>query len=171
MLKLGIIIQSFRIWKYKLLSTNESIEGAAILHQPAQINGKGHVRFRESVHIGVTNSPQFYNTYAYIEARQMGSEITFGSNVAINNNFCAIANESYIHIGDNTTIGMNCAIYNCNFHSLDPEKRRLETGESTPVIIGKNVFIGNNVSIWKGVTIADNVVIPAGSIVTKDIAN
>lgn len=169
MSRLGSIIQSFRIWKYKVLSKNKSVDGNPILHQPAQINGRGVIRFRESVHIGVINSPQFFNTYAYIEARKEGSEIIFGNNVAINNNFCAIANESSITIGENTTIGLNCSIYNCNFHSLDPDKRRLETGASEAVIIGKNVFIGNNVSIWKGVTISDNAVIPAGSTVTQDI--
>ncbi len=171
MRKLGSIIQLFRVWKYKLLSTNTSVEGKPRLHQPAQLNGEGTIRFRESVHLGVINSPQFFNTYAYIEARKVGSEIVFGKNVAINNNFCAIANESTIHIGDETTIGINCSIYNCNFHSLDPEKRRFETGKSLPVKIGNNVFIGNNVSIWKGVTIGDNVIIPAGSVVTKSILN
>lgn len=167
--KLGSFIQFFRILTYKLLSTNKQIEGKAILHQPVQVNGKGVIRFRESVHIGVTNSPQFYNTYAYIEARKKGSEIVFGENVAINNNFCAIANESSITIGDDTTIGYNVSIYNCNFHSLDPKKRREETGSSKAVIIGKNVFIGNNVSIWKGVTIGDNAIIAAGSAVKQDV--
>lgn len=167
--KLGTFIQFFRILKYKLLSTNKEIEGKVVLHQPAQVNGEGVVRFRESVHIGVTNSPQFYNTYAYIEARKKGSEIIFGENVAINNNFCAIANELSITIGAHTTIGYNVSIYNCNFHNLDPKKRREETGNSKPVTIGKNVFIGNNVSIWKGVTIGDNAIIAAGSIVKEDV--
>lgn len=164
-----MIIQRLRIWKYKLLSSNTRLEGRPILHQAAQCNGKGVIRFCKNVHIGVINSPSFYTTYAYIEARREGSSITFGVDVAINNNFCAVANESSITIGDTTTIGLNCSIYNCNFHSLDPQKRRLETGDSKAVTIGKNVFIGNNVSIWRGVTIGDNVVIPAGSIVTSDI--
>lgn len=169
MSKLGTLLQSFRIWKYKLLSKNKSIDGAPTLHQPAHINGSGVIRFRESVHIGVINSPSFFNSYAYIEARKEGSEIIFGKNVAINNNFCAIANESKITIGDHTTIGLNCSIYNCNFHSLDAEKRRLETGPSEAVTIGKNVFIGNNVSIWKGVTIGDDAIIAAGSTVTTNV--
>lgn len=169
MSRAGNILQSLRIWKYRILSNNTAVNGSPTLHQPAQFKGKGEIRFRESVHLGVINSPSFYNTYAYIEARRVGSEITFGANVAINNNFCAVANESSITIGDHTTIGLNCSIYNCNFHSLDPEKRRLKTGPSEAVTIGKNVFIGNNVSIWKGVTIGDNIVIPAGSNVTEDV--
>ncbi len=169
--KLGAILQFFRRLKYRLLSTNSRVIGTLKRHQPVQINGSGVVRFRENVHIGVHNSPSFYNTYAYIEARTAKAIITFEENVAINNNFCVVANESSITIGENTTIGVNCQIYNCNFHSLDPEKRREETGESLPVYIGKNVFIGNNVTILKGVTIGDNAVIRAGSVVTKDVAS
>lgn len=39
------------------------------------------------------------------------------------------------------------------------------------IIIGNNVFIGNRTMILPGVTVGDNVVIGAGSIVTKDIPN
>lgn len=40
---------------------------------------------------------------------------------------------------------------------------------SAPVHIGKNVWLGGDVKIMAGVTIGDNVVIGAGSIVTKNI--
>lgn len=168
--KLGALIQFLRRLKYRLLSINSQVKGNPIRHQPIQINGKGEVRFGQSVHIGVYNSPLFYNTYSYIEARMASSVITFEKDVAINNNFCAVANESSITIGEGTTIGVNCQIYDCNFHNLDPAKRRADPGKSLPVIIGKNVFIGNNVTILKGVTIGDNAVVGAGSIVKKDIA-
>lgn len=38
-----------------------------------------------------------------------------------------------------------------------------------PVNIGNNVYIGNNVLIMPGVTIEDNVIVGAGSVVTKSI--
>lgn len=38
-----------------------------------------------------------------------------------------------------------------------------------PIKIGNNVWIGGNVCVMPGVTIGDNVVIGAGSVVTKDI--
>lgn len=167
--RFGSILQFFRRLKYRVLSTNSRVQGTVIRHQPVQINGRGEVRFRESVHIGVCNSPMFYNTYAYIEARTKNASIVFGKDVAINNNFCAVANESSITIGEGTTIGVNCQIYNCNFHSLDPDQRRTSAGKSAPVSIGKNVFIGNNVTILKGVTVADNVVIGAGTVVKDDV--
>lgn len=167
--RLGAIIQFFRRLKYRLLSTNSRVKGSVVRHQPVQINGRGEVHFRESVQVGVHNSPSFYNSYAYIEARKDNATITFEADVAINNNFCAVANESSITIGAGTTIGVNCQIYNCNFHSLDPDKRRSDSGESLPVVIGKNVFIGNNVTILKGVTIGDNAIIGAGSVVKVDV--
>ena len=43
--------------------------------------------------------------------------------------------------------------------------------QTAPVIIGKNVWIGENCTILPGVTIGDNAVIGAGSVVTKDIPN
>lgn len=39
----------------------------------------------------------------------------------------------------------------------------------SPILIGDNVFIGCNVTILPGVEIKDNVIIAAGSIVTKDV--
>ena len=38
-----------------------------------------------------------------------------------------------------------------------------------PVHIGKNCWIGANAVVLPGITIGDNVVIGAGSVVTKDI--
>lgn len=167
--RFGAFLQFFRRLKYRLLSTNSRVKGKVLRHQPVQINGRGEISFRESVHIGVRNSPMFYNTYAYIEARTENASIVFEKDVAINNNFCAVANESSITIGEGTTIGVNCQIYNCNFHSLDPSKRRTSSGKSAPVTIGKNVFIGNNVTILKGVTIGDDAVIGAGSTVMQNV--
>lgn len=42
---------------------------------------------------------------------------------------------------------------------------------SKPIRIGNNVFIGNNVLLLPGVELGDNIVIGAGSIVTKNIPN
>ena len=38
-----------------------------------------------------------------------------------------------------------------------------------PVTIGKDCWIGGNATIFPGVTIGDNVVVGAGSIVTRDL--
>ena len=44
--------------------------------------------------------------------------------------------------------------------------RRVSKGQSKPVIIGKNVWIGNSVTILKGSVIGENCIIGAYSVVT-----
>ena len=147
-------------------SNNKSIEGNYIAHQPVVIRGKGNVGFGSNVNLGVINSPFFYNTYAYIEARNEDAIILFGNNININNSFTAVAEKS-ITIKDNVLIGYNCSIIDSDFHNLDPTKRNNSNQKAACVIISKNVFIGNNVSILKGVTIGENTVVAANAVVTK----
>src|SRR5690606_13891785 len=151
---------------YKFASTNSRVKGSYVAFQPVVIKGKGKVIFGEHVQIGVVNSPMFYNSYAYIEARTEKSTISFGHNVSINNQFTAVS-ELAIKIKDDVLIGLNCSIYDSNFHDLDMTNRKQTDPSPKKVIIEKNVFIGNNVTILKGVTIGENSVIAAGSIVSK----
>ena len=152
--------------KYSFFSNNKNIFGNANCHQPMVCNGKGTIRFGNNVNFGVINSPMFYNSYAYIEARTENSIINFGDNVFINNNF-SIVSEKSIHIGNNVLIGFNCSISDSSFHNLKIEKRMETDPSPQAVIIGDNVFIGNNVTIIKGVEIGANCVIAAGAVVTK----
>lgn len=81
------------------------------------------------------------------------------------------AHES-ISIGDDTQIGAGTIIVDSDFHnvrSIDVNERHHSLGPTSPVIIGKNVFIGTRCTILKGVTIGDNAVIGANSVVTKNI--
>ena len=39
------------------------------------------------------------------------------------------------------------------------------------IVIGNNCFIGENVTILYGVTLADNIIVAAGSVVTKSFRN
>ena len=151
---------------YKFASTNARVKGKYVAFQPVVIKGKGQVVFGEHVQIGVVNSPMFYNTYAYIEARTEEATISFGHNVSINNQFTAVS-ELAIVIKDDVLIGLNCSIYDSNFHDLDKTNRKQTDPSPKKVIIEKNVFIGNNVTILKGVTIGENSVVAAGSIVSK----
>lgn len=54
-------------------------------------------------------------------------------------------------------------------HPILPELRQKGYQYNAPVYIGKNCWIGAGVVILPGITIGDNVVIGAGSIVTKDL--
>ena len=68
-----------------------------------------------------------------------------------------------IEIGEGTAIGRNVVIRSDDGHSINGMKA------SSPISIGKHVWIGQHAIILKGVTIGDGAVIGAGAIVTKDI--
>ena len=96
-----------------------------------------------------------------------------GKNIHIGNNFTGnfnltILDINEVHIGDNVMIGPNTTITTVG-HPLSPKKRREHLGQASKIIIGNDVWIGANVTILPGVTIADNVVVGAGAVVTKDI--
>lgn len=101
--------------------------------------------------------PPFYTDF--------GKNITIGKNVFFNTG-CSFQDRGGITIGDGTMIGMNVTIATLN-HGLPLETRN--TTYPSPVIIGKNVWIGSNATILPGVTIGDNAVVAAGAVVTKDV--
>lgn len=97
----------------------------------------------------------------------------FGKNIVIEDNVyinfgCVILDCAEVVIGANSLLGPNIGIYAVN-HSIDADERIVGGCMSASVHIGKNVWLGGDVKIMAGVTIGDNVVIGAGSIVTKNI--
>ncbi|MFT4670071.1 MAG: acetyltransferase-like isoleucine patch superfamily enzyme [Flavobacteriaceae bacterium] len=160
------VLMKLRKLRYSFYSNNSNVTGRYRQYQPVVIRGKGKVTFESDVNFGVINSPMFYNTYAYIEARTEESHIHFGSNININNGF-SIVSETKIVIANDVLIGFNCHIIDSDFHNLEIDKRHETDPLAAEVFIGKNVFIGNNVTILKGVTIGENSVVASGAIVTK----
>ncbi len=96
------------------------------------------------------------------------AEINIGHGTWISNNVVLHAVRS-IQIGDNCRIGECVAIYDADFHEVNPDTRNQSAGIVKPVVIGKNVWIGARAMILKGVTIGDNSVIGAMSLVTRDV--
>ncbi len=99
-------------------------------------------------------------------------KLTIGNSVGMSST--AIICNHYIEIGDFVTIGGNTVIYDTDFHSLDPEIRKIKgldkiNAKHGKVTIKENVFIGAHSTILKGVTIGSNSVIGACSLVTKDV--
>ena len=69
---------------------------------------------------------------------------------------------------DNIFIGPNCGFYTAS-HPIDYVNRNKGLEYGKPIVIGNNVWFGGNVTVLPGVKIGSNVVIGAGSVVTKDI--
>lgn len=108
---------------------------------------------------GAFVNPPFYCDY--------GKNIEVGKNFFANYN-CTILDVAKVKIGDNCQMAPNVAIYTAG-HPVHPDTRNTLYEYGIEVTIGNNVWIGGNTVICPGVHIGDNVVIGAGSVVTKDI--
>ena len=104
-------------------------------------------------------NPPFYCDY--------GKHIEVGRNFFANYN-CTLLDVAKIKIGDNCQMAPNVAIYTAG-HPIHPVSRNSAYEYGKEVTIGNNVWLGGNTVICPGVHIGDNVVIGAGSVVTKDI--
>jgi serine acetyltransferase len=89
--------------------------------------------------------------------------VHLGNNVVVTCG-CILNSTHDISIGDETIIGHHCYMIDSDVHAWDDKKV-----QTTPIKIGKHVWIGIRVTILKGVTIGDNSIIGAGSVVTHDI--
>lgn len=79
-----------------------------------------------------------------------------------------ILDTSPVNIGKNCFIAPNVVI-SCAGHSIDAKEREEGVLVSKPITIGDNVWIGANATLIGGIKIGSNVVIGAGSVVTKNI--
>lgn len=117
----------------------------------------------------------------YISGRntwQVGFKVSTGARLKIGNgvfigyaNLLSVAN--YLEIGDGTMFAANVFVFDNISHPLSPARRARHESftmeETAPVIIGRNVWIGNGAMILKGASIGDNSVVAAGSIVTRPV--
>ena len=97
--------------------------------------------------------------------------LSIGNNCFFNHN-CSISCLGKICIGNDCIFGEGVKIYDHD-HSFKIGKAifRNQGYELGNIDIGNNCWIGSDVLILSGVAIGDNVVIAAGSIVTKSIPN
>lgn len=136
-----------------------------------RIYGKGKIIIEEDVRINsrLRNNPIGGQTYTSIYVRN-NALVKIGKGTGISNASIFAANK--IEIGSFTKIGGAVKIYDTDFHSLNYINRmdkRTDRAQSSPVVIGDNVFIGAQSIILKGVTIGNRAIIGAGSVVTKNI--
>jgi maltose O-acetyltransferase len=163
------LIQKIRIYFFKLVST-ANVKGCPTLSQPLHAVGSGVIQFEGTVNVGIFPSPYFLSSYAYMEARNLGSSIFIGDGSFLNNGFTAIAEFSDIYIGRRVLVGTNVEIFDSNFHGLEVDQRNITNrDQSKSVTIGDDVFLGSNVKISKGVTIGRGSIIANGSIVVKNV--
>lgn len=104
--------------------------------------------------------PPFYSNFG-------GKHVHFGKMVYANFNL-TLVDDTHIYVDDYTMFGPNVTVATAG-HPILPDLRQLGYQYNMPVHIGKCCWIGAGAIILPSVTIGDNVVIGAGSVVTKDI--
>lgn len=118
------------------------------------------------------------NLRVYLPLRvDFGCNIYTGDNVLINQN-CTFLDTNKITIGERVLIAPDVKIYTAD-HPVSAKERYYDIGcddayictSSKSVEIGDDVWIGGGAIILPGVTIGSNIVVGAGSVVTKDVPN
>lgn len=108
---------------------------------------------------------------SYIEpplhANWGGHHVHFGKGIYANFNL-TLVDDTHIYVGDYTMFGPNVTVATAG-HPILPELREKGMQYNAPVHIGRNCWFGAGVVILPGITVGDNVVVGAGSIVTKDL--
>ena len=108
---------------------------------------------------GAFVEPPFYCDYGYnIHVKER-----FYANVD-----CVILDVCEVHIGNGCLLAPGVHIYTAT-HPLSAVEREAGKEYGKPVRIGDNVWIGGRAQILPGVTIGDNVVVAAGTVVTRDV--
>ena len=135
---------------------------------PVRSQGQGTLLVGPDNAFGYRAAPLLGDGSILLQPRSPSAVITLGTGNWFSNNVSIVANER-VTIGNGCQIGDLVAIYDCDFHELNPLTRNRSAGDTAPVSIGNNVWLGSRVMVLKGVTIGDNSVIGAMSVVTRSI--
>ncbi|MCP4749323.1 MAG: acyltransferase [Proteobacteria bacterium] len=78
-----------------------------------------------------------------------------------------ITSATEIVIGDNCMMANGSYITDADWHGI--YDRLLPVGQTAPVVLKENVWIGDCATVCKGVTIGENSIVGAGAVVTSDV--
>jgi len=131
-----------------------------------RIQGRGKIIVGKGVGFGYALSADF-DSSILLQARTPQAEIIVGMKTQIMNG-CQFVAVDRIKIGDDCMIGPACLIMDSDFHQIDPTKRG-ENGNTSPIVIEENVWVGARVTILKGVHIGRDAVVAAGAVVVRDV--
>ena len=163
-----------KVYKY-LAKLAVRVEGGKLIANasvtfsvPVRVDGKGSVIIGNFSSLGFKLAPKFGSGEILLQAREPGSVITIGEKSAFSNNVSIVARDR-IEMGDYCLVGDRVTIMDADFHIVDPDLRLKERGpgETAPILIGSNCWIGTDAFILKGVEIGDGSVIAPKSVVTK----
>ncbi len=120
-----------------------------------------HIHIVKDTTIEVGKSVSIYQN-VNIDMLSTGAQLKIGDNTFINKCSEIFCKDS-IYIGNRCAVSWNVTIMDNDFHYIG------KNGNSKPVYIEDDVWIGCHSLILKGVHIGNGAVIAAGSVVTKDV--
>jgi maltose O-acetyltransferase len=135
---------------------------------PIRSDGHGSLVVGSQNVFGWRWAPRVGDGEILLQPRSRDSEIVIGNRNTFSNNVSIVA-MGRIAVGDDCLFGDQVALYDCDFHEIDPQHRNRSAGPVLPVTIGNNVWLGSRAMILKGVTIGDNSVVAAMSVVNQSI--
>ena len=100
------------------------------------------------------------------ETDKINGEINLGAYILISPG-TSIRSAKKITIGESTMIASDVTITDSDWHGI--YDRSEPVGNTKPVVLKDNVWIGDSAIVCKGVTIGENSIIGAGAVVTKDV--
>lgn len=158
-------------WRWLLLNGHSgtlATAGKLRLDDPVSANGQGRVEIADRVRLGYALAPKVGGGDILLQSRTPAARISIGAKTILSNNVSLVACDQIV-IGERCLIGDLVTITDSDFHELSPEQRHEGAGQTAPVCIGDNVWLGSRVVVLKGVTIGDGAVIAAGAVVVRDI--
>jgi maltose O-acetyltransferase len=96
-----------------------------------------------------------------------GTPIKIGPNTFVNYD-CVFLDVVPIKLGTDCQLATRVQLVTAT-HPIDPRARRRGWEYGEPITIGNNVWLGSGVIVQPGVTIADDTVVGAGAVVTRDL--
>ena len=143
----------------------ESLGSNSMVLKPWNVNVYGrHIKAGDNLH--VISDPDRKVSFSTWQFNDHQGRIELGNNVLVCPG-CRFDSASLITIGDNCMFAAGAYITDADWHDI--YDRNEVVGQTRPVTLGDNVWIGDSAIVCKGVTIGENSVIGAGSIVTSDI--
>ncbi len=128
------------------------------------------VVYGPNIHLGkrvlIVGADGFRTTLTTLRWGEYEGSIEIGNDVLIMNGV-RVSSASRIVIGDETMLANFCYLMDADWHDI--YDRSSVPGKTRPIILGKNVWVGDNAIICKGVTVGNNSIIGAGSVVRENV--
>ncbi len=136
-----------------------SLPASVVVYGKTFVDGTGQVRLGENILL-----------YPDLHFETQGSAaIVLGDGVVISRGVHIVAMAG-VTIGQGSMIGEYASIRDANHARAEGVTLRDAGHSASPIVIGREVWIGRGAAILAGVTIGDHATIGANAVVTRDVA-